>query len=384
VHEHEESRRGDSGTKGGKAGTQEVDDRCGTAARDHTPKRERMTVDSQAAAWWPVTGQRRSEAPTVFENMVGASEAINLVADRIRRFADGFHSILITGQTGTGKELAARALHHLSPVAQGPFVVCNCGAIVPTLFESELFGHVRGAFTGATRDKVGLAELAADGVLFLDEIGEIPPGTQVKLLRLLQDREIQRVGSERAHKVDVRIIAATNRDLRKMVAEGEFREDLFYRLGASIHLPPLCDRKDDIPALAEYFLARTRGELRKPELELSEEAASALMTYAWPGNVRELEHALHSAAMLAGGNQIDVCHLPEPVHGHPAQNGSHADDLISLEECKRRHAVRVLRKVGGNSTRAAQVLQVSRATLYRILSEEAGLVSFRKAPKRPD
>jgi len=232
-----------------------------------------------------------------YEGMIGRSPLLLEVFARIRRVAPHFRTALITGTTGTGKELVARALHRRSPVASGPFAVCNCSAVVETLFESELFGYVKGAFTGATQDKIGLFEYAQGGTLFLDEIGDMPLATQAKLLRVLESREIQRVGSPAARKVDMRIVAATNRDLRAMVADKQFREDLYYRLSmVEIPLPPLADRKEDLPLLERYFVERFAAQYDKLIRGLTRRAQALLARYSWPGNVRELENVLQAIA----------------------------------------------------------------------------------------
>ena len=232
-----------------------------------------------------------------YEGMIGRSPLLLEVFARIRRVAPHFRTALITGTTGTGKELVARALHRRSPVASGPFAVCNCSAVVETLFESELFGYVKGAFTGATQDKIGLFEYAQGGTLFLDEIGDMPLAMQAKLLRVLESREIQRVGSPAARKVDVRIVAATNRDLRAMVADKQFREDLYYRLSmVEIPLPPLADRKEDLPLLERYFVERFAAQYDKLIRGLTRRAQALLASYSWPGNVRELENVLQAIA----------------------------------------------------------------------------------------
>ncbi|HWP85201.1 MAG TPA: sigma-54 dependent transcriptional regulator [Terriglobia bacterium] len=305
-----------------------------------------------------------------FEGMIGRSPLMQEVFDRIRRVAPHFRSVLITGATGTGKELAARALHARSPVAQKTFAVCNCSAVVESIFESELFGYVKGAFTGATQDKIGLFEYAHGGTLFLDEIGDMPLATQSKLLRALQSQEIQRVGSPVPRRVDVRVIAATHRDLRAMAAARQFREDLFYRLSmVEIHLPPLADRKEDLPLLERYFLERFQAQYDKPIHGLTRRAAAQLARYHWPGNVRELENALGNACMMVEGNMIDLSDLPpslrEVSEAQPVAGNNHA--LASLEEMQRYHTRRVLETVKGNKTKAAEILGISRATLYRLL-----------------
>jgi DNA-binding NtrC family response regulator len=298
--------------------------------------------------------------------MIGHSPQILDVFVKIRRVAAHFRTVLVTGATGTGKELAARALHRLSPVESKPFAVLNCSAIVDTLFESELFGYVRGAFTGANQDKAGLFEYANGGTVFLDEIGELPFHAQAKLLRVIQNQEIQRVGSPVVKKVSVRVIAATNRDLKKMVAEKTFREDLYYRLAmVEIRLPRLIERKEDMLLLQRYFLERFAAEYNKEISGITRRAQATLAKYNWPGNVRELENVIGSACMVTESKIIDVRDLPEDVLTGGVEDPQ--DGLVSLETVEHRHVLRVLDSLGGNKHRAAEVLGISRATLYAIL-----------------
>jgi DNA-binding NtrC family response regulator len=307
-----------------------------------------------------------------FEGIIGRSPLMLDVFSRIRRIAPHFMTALVTGETGTGKELVARAIHRLSPAAAGPLVVCNSAAIAESLFESELFGHVKGAFTGAFQDRVGMIEYASGGVLFLDEIGEIPLPAQTKLLRVIQNREVQRLGSPHPRRVEVRIIAATNRDLKEMVAERLFREDLYYRLAmVQLELPRLADRKEDIPLLQRHFLKQLAERFGRPGLALSRRVQTLLARYSWPGNVRELENVLAYSAMMAQRDVIEVEDLPESFRhalaAAPSQPGEGADELLPLKEVERRHVRRVLDRVGGNRVRAAAMLGISRATLYRLL-----------------
>jgi DNA-binding NtrC family response regulator len=311
-----------------------------------------------------------------FEGIVGKSPLMLEVFARVRRIAPHFRTVLVTGATGTGKELVARALHRLSPAPSGPFVVCNCAAVVETLFESELFGYVKGAFTGATQDKIGMFEYAQGGTLLLDEIGEMPLATQAKLLRVLQDQEIQRVGSPAPRKVDVRVVAATNRDLAAEVAEKRFREDLYYRLCMiEIRLPRLADRKEDLSLLEHYFLERFSAQYSKPLARLTHRAQAILARYGWPGNVRELENVLGHACMMVDGDAVDVRDLPERFQAPVPRGAGEEDELATLEEVERRHALRVLGRVGGNKVQAAEILGVSRATLYRLLAESEAQTS---------
>ena len=305
-----------------------------------------------------------------FEGLLGRSPLMLDVFARVRRVAPHFRTVLVTGATGTGKELVARALHRLSPAASGTFAVCNCSAIVETLFESELFGYVKGAFTGATQDKSGLFEYANGGTLFLDEIGEMPLATQAKLLRVLQSQEIQRVGSPAVRKVDVRVVAATNRDLRARVADKEFRDDLYYRLSmVEVKLPLLAERKEDLPLLVRYLVERFATQYNKPIRGLTRRAQALLARYMWPGNVRELENALGHACMMVEGDLIDVRDFPDTLRKPAEREPVEDEDLIPLDELQRRHALRVLARVGGNKKRAAEILGIARTTLYQLLAE---------------
>jgi two-component system response regulator AtoC len=308
------------------------------------------------------------------EAIVGRSPAMEELLRQVRKVAPQKTTVLLEGESGTGKELVARALHELSPRASFPFVAVNCGAIPAELLESELFGHVRGAFTDASRAKKGLAAEADGGTLFLDEIGELPLGLQVKLLRFLQDEEVRPVGDVRARKVDVRVVAATARDLSRAAAEGAFREDLFWRLNVvALRLPPLRDRAADVPALAAHFLARF-GRLRPelPPLSFADEALAALARHRWPGNVRELEHVVERAVVLADGPVIGEEDLPDAVRGAAAPEAAPAaGDDLSVKRGTRALEARLIRaaleRTGGNRTRAAELLELSyRALLYKI------------------
>jgi len=305
------------------------------------------------------------------EGMVGRSPLMLDAFSKIRRIAPHFQTALVTGESGTGKESAAKALHQLSPCAAGPFVVCNCAAIPEHLFESELFGHTRGAFTGAAQDKQGFVEAASGGTLFLDEITEIPLGAQAKLLRLLQNREIQRVGTSRATQVDVRIVAATNHDLRNLVADNKLREDLYYRLSMiEVRLPRLADRREDLPLLQQHFLSLFSARYNKPPLTLSRRAQAIMSHHSWPGNIRELENVLGYACMIAESESIDVRELPDYLQS--VGPSSHLEDevIMSMKNVELRHLHRVLVHVGGNRNKAAGILGISRTTMYRILEEE--------------
>ena len=305
-----------------------------------------------------------------FEGMIGRSPLILETFARIRRVAPHFQTVLISGATGTGKELVARALHHLSPRAAGPFVVCNCSALVETLLESELFGYVRGAFTGANQDKTGIFEQANGGTVFLDEIGELSAPAQAKLLRVLQQREVQRVGSPVPHAVDVRVIGATNRQLRSMVGEGQFRDDLYYRLSmVEISLPRLIDRKEDLPLLQKYFVERFAQQYGKQIRGITRRAQLRMAAYSWPGNIRELENVIGNAAMMTQGTTIDVDDLPQLLKDTANLASDAEEDLLTLQELQNRHLVRVLERVGGNKARAAEILGISRTTIYEMLAK---------------
>lgn len=343
------------------------------------PERLRARVDELVAEGHRVqrAGQLDDELVEThqFHGMIGRSPAMLEVFERIRRIAPHYRTVTITGATGTGKELTARALHDLSPVARGPFAVCNCAALPETLIESELFGYARGAFTGATLDKPGLFEHANNGTLLLDEVGELPPAAQAKLLRAVQYQELQRLGSPAPRRINVRVIAATHRDLRSMVAQGKFREDLFYRLAmVELQIPPLSERREDLPLLIHHFLSTFSAQYQKKLSGLTRRAEALLLRHSWPGNVRELEGVIGAAAMLTQRPLIDVCDLPQqfqqPAQASLPENQGDAI-LISLDEAQRRHALRVIQELRGDKAAAAQVLGVSRATLYRLIAKSA-------------
>ena len=307
--------------------------------------------------------------------LTGRAPAMIELYKEIARVAPARSTVLVVGESGTGKELVARAIHVHGPRAKEAFVPVNCGALTETLLEAELFGHVRGAFTGAHADRKGLWEEAAGGTLFLDEIGDTSPALQVKLLRALQEGEIRRVGATRTASVDARVVAATNRDLEQEVRAGKFREDLFYRLSVvTLHVPPLRDRRADIPVLAARFLRAAVAGTRRA-LRFAPATLAALAAHDWPGNVRELESAVEYAALHARGTEVVPEDLPAKLQAVAARVGSMPAptslaalyaDLPSLDELERRYLLHVLARVRGNRTRAAEVLQIDRRTLYRM------------------
>jgi DNA-binding NtrC family response regulator len=306
-----------------------------------------------------------------FSEIIGTSEALQSVFRLVEKVANTNTNILIQGESGTGKELVARAIHHNSPRTDRPFVAINCGALPETLLESELFGHVKGAFTGAVANKPGLFRSGEGGTVFLDEIGEITPAMQVRLLRALQEHEVTPVGSSEAVAFDARIICATNRDLEKEVAEGRFREDLFYRLNViEIHLPPLRERREDIPLLVRNFITRNAREQGRDEKSIEPQAMSALINYAWPGNVRELQNAVERAFTLSN-EQLDLDSLPPRVRDAASSNPATMRDpdglRPTLAEIERRHIFETLASVNQDKARAANILGIDLSTLYRKL-----------------
>jgi DNA-binding NtrC family response regulator len=321
--------------------------------------------------------ERRAEqisAPYEQGGLVGRSPVMIELYKEIARVAPTRSTILIVGESGAGKELVARSIHQHSTRSAGSFVAVNCGALTETLLEAELFGHVRGAFTGAVGDRKGLWEEAAGGTLFLDEVGETSPALQVKLLRALQEGEIRRVGSSRATQVDARILAATNRNLEQDVKAGKFREDLFYRLSVvTLRVPSLKERRTDIPLLAERFLSLVLDREGHKQLSLSEETIRTLVAYNWPGNVRELESAIEYAVLHARGHAIVPEDLPEKLQSANVRAAARSplsalfEDLPALDELERRYLLYILEVTGGNRTRAAEVLGIDRRTLYRMI-----------------
>jgi DNA-binding NtrC family response regulator len=299
-----------------------------------------------------------------YQGIITGSPRMEEVLHLVDRVAPTESSVLVLGESGTGKELVARAIHDRSPRARQSFVPIHCGALAREVLESELFGHEKGAFTGAVATKPGLIELADGGTLFLDEIGEMEPESQVKLLRVLESHAFFRVGGTRRRTVDMRLVAATNRDLAEAIRSGQFRQDLFYRINTiTITLPPLRERREDIRQLAEHFLEQNAAYGPK---RLSDAAMEALERYGWPGNVRELQHAVQRAVILARGDVVQPADLPEEIRGDRAASGSPGG---SLQEMERQHIITTLRHVAGHRAKAAAVLGIDPKTLYRKIQE---------------
>jgi DNA-binding NtrC family response regulator len=311
--------------------------------------------------------EKKYQPLSSFRGLIGESDAIKTVFRAIQKAASTTATALITGESGTGKELVAREIHYKSSRSSAPFVPVNCGGIPDGLLESELFGHLKGAFTGATESRAGFFQTADGGTIFLDEISETSLAMQVKLLRVLQDKEICMVGSRRPQKIDVRIVAATNKDLGLLVKKSSFREDLFYRLNIiTIDIPPLRDRGHDVVLLANYFLLKFSKELGEPQPDFSDEALRVLKTYSWPGNVRELENLIQRLVVMNDGNEITVPDLP------PQMRFSSQRDYglnRTLAEFEKDYIKNVLARVGGNKTRAADILGIDRKTLRNKLSD---------------
>ncbi len=323
-----------------------------------------------------------------FEEILGTSAAMLKMCELVTRVADTETTVLITGESGTGKELVAKALHAKSGRRDGPFVAINCAAMPENLLESELFGHVKGAFTDARTARPGLFIRASKGTLFLDEIGEMPAGMQAKLLRALQERTVRPVGGDTEQPFDTRILAATNRDLETEVEEKRFREDLFYRINVvRTHVPPLRARGGDILLLAQHFLERYANQSRRAVLGMTSAAADKLLQYPWPGNVRELQNCIERAVALAQFDQIGVDDLPEKIRDYKTVRinieSNDPAELLPMEEVERRYILKVLEAVGGNKTLAAQVLGFDRRTLYRKLERARDPVGRERVSIKP-
>lgn len=300
--------------------------------------------------------------------IIGQSKAMREIFRLIDLVADSMSNVLIVGESGTGKEMIARAIHFRSRRASGPFVPVNCSAIPEGLLESELFGHTRGAFTGAYTSRKGLFLEASGGTIFLDEIGDMGLGLQAKLLRVLQDRMVRPVGSNKSYPVDARVIAATHRDLKAMVREGTFREDLYYRLNViPVRIPPLSERVEDIPLLVDHFLEKYAKAMGKPRKRITARAVAALQQRSWEGNVRELENIVERLVVLTPGDTIDVGDLPYAIAAEAAHfDMQRPEELPTLEEMERRYVLQVLDRTGGNKEKAAKILGINRRTLYRM------------------
>jgi DNA-binding NtrC family response regulator len=323
-------------------------------------------------------------APDVEEplGVIAKSPPMRQLVDLARRVAKVDSTVLITGESGSGKERIARLVHDESTRAAGPFIAVNCGAITETLLEGELFGHARGAFTGATQDRPGLFEAANGGTLLLDEIGEVSPGMQVKLLRALQEREIRRVGENESRKVDVRVLAATNRDLTDGVTEGTFRKDLYYRLNVvELRVPPLRERRDDILPLARVLHADAGLRMKRKITGLAPAAADQLLRYHWPGNVRELENTMERAVALAQGSRVELADLPEEIRQVLPKPIAASGMVRPLDAIEKEYILAALELNGGNQTHTAEQLQIGSATLYRKL-KSYGLIGGRRAAAR--
>jgi DNA-binding NtrC family response regulator len=306
-----------------------------------------------------------------FGGLIGVSQKMQRVYRMIEKVSQHNYPVLILGESGTGKELVAKSIHYMGARRNKPFVPVDCSALVPTLIESELFGYVKGAFTGAAHPKVGLMEAAGDGTLFLDEIGDLPIDLQAKLLRALQEREIRPVGSTDRIPISIRVIAATHRDLEATVRQGSFRQDLYFRLNVvQIKMPPLRERKSDIPLLVSAFLEKFSDESGRART-ISEDAMARLMAYDWPGNVRELENAIERAIALGSGPILQVGDLPTNLHYMTGERLPQNDEILPLEELERRAILRALRESGGDKLAAARRLGIGKTTLYRKLKQYA-------------
>ena len=308
-----------------------------------------------------------------FENIIGKSEQMQEVFSIVRQISDLAANVLILGESGTGKEMVARAIHHHSSRAQGPFIPLNCAAVPETLLESELFGYLRGAFTDARKDRRGLFQEASSGILFLDEISEIPINLQAKLLRVIEDKEVRPLGANQSERVDTRIVSACNLDLEQLVEQGRFRQDLYYRLNViRIELAPLRERSEDIPLLAEHFLHEFAPQAKRQIDSIEQEALAALMNYRWPGNVRELEHTIERAVLLGKETSIGLKDLPlqsQAGSGSSVPLAAAVANGYTLRDLEREYILRVIESTYGNKAEAARILGVDRTTLYRKLEE---------------
>ncbi|MBI5070056.1 MAG: sigma-54-dependent Fis family transcriptional regulator [Deltaproteobacteria bacterium] len=348
---------------------------------------ERALLESRTAAERAELEHQRALARAALKadeprGLVARSPAMRQVIELARRVARVDSTVLITGESGSGKERIARLIHEESTRSAGPFIAVNCGSVAETLLESELFGHVRGAFTGATQDRPGLFEAADGGTLLLDEVGEVSPAMQVKLLRALQEREVRRVGENRTRRVDVRILAATNRDLASGVAGGTVRQDLYYRLKVvELRVPALRERREDLLPLARILLSDAAQRMKRPVPSLSREAAERLAHFAWPGNVRELENAMERSVALARGARVELEDLPEEIRQAPSSAAFASGSVRSLEAVEKEYILSALALNDGNQTLTAEQLEIGSATLYRRL-KSYGLIGARRANQR--
>jgi DNA-binding NtrC family response regulator len=340
---------------------------------DHLTLLVKRALENRELARKNLELEAEVEAQRRTSSIIGSSAEMKRIFDLIRRVAPTKASVLITGESGVGKELVADAIHNLSPRKDGPLIKVHCAALAESLLESELFGHEKGAFTGAVSRKRGRFELANEGTLFLDEIGEINQNVQIKILRVLQERRFERVGGEETVETDVRIMAATNRDLKTEIAEGRFREDLYYRLNVvNIHVPPLRERRDDIPLLAMAFLKEFSQENGKRIEGFEPKARSALYAYTWPGNVRELRNCIESAVVMARGGLVGVEDLPPSVRSSDEERDIRVPSGSSLAEAEKILIRETLAAQSGNKSRTAEILGIGRKTLYQKI-EEYGL-----------
>ncbi len=339
----------------------------------------RKTLEKQALLEENRAFKRAQRERGSVKNIIGTSAVMNAIFQMIDTVAEVQSTVLVTGESGTGKELVARAIHDLSPRAEKPFISINCGAFTETLLESELFGYVKGAFTGANTNRKGLFEAAHGGTIFLDEIGEMSPAMQVKLLRVLQERKVRPVGGHDEQSIDARVIAATNRDLKQMSTEGTFREDLFYRISViPIHLPPLRERKEDIDQLIDHFIKKFCDQAGK-SLTIGPKAIDILKNYAWHGNVRELEHTIERAVALERSDEIQPEQLPDHITNYNPQRINAEFDLpdegvnlvTHLDNLEKTYVVEALRKTGGNQTKAAELLQMPVRSLRHLLDKHS-------------
>jgi two-component system response regulator AtoC len=332
------------------------------------------TLHHQVSAHQPVAEERGGSS---LESLVGQSPAMQTVFAKIKRAAPSDSTVLLTGESGTGKELVARAIHQLSPRKNKEFVPVDCSALVESLLESELFGHVKGSFTGAHQTKHGLFELANHGTFFFDEIGNLSLNIQAKLLRVIQEREFMPVGSQKRIKLDIRIIASSNRDLREAIKVGDFREDLFYRLRViPIHLPPLRERTGDIPLLVSHFIHKYNQKSKREIKGVSAAAMKMLTVYPWPGNVRELEHTIERILILEDGDLIQPEHLPSFISGRQGDFQVFSDGELTLEEVEKRYLQFILRRTKGNRSEAARILGINRKTLGQKIQKYGLRTSF--------